>query len=89
MEQGKEKYTLEGHWPITTHNGDEVHSAPDRHHVAGRLGGLQTYMRYGTVHMIQIGHKGGRPTRQEAAHRAWERIKVAKKHAGRTRHQRR
>lgn len=60
-----------GEWPITTHNGNKVHSVPNRQYVAGRLGGLQTYLRYGSAHMSTIGRKGGRPTRQEAAYKAW------------------
>ena len=37
---------------------------------AGRLGGLQTYLRHGSEHMAEIGRLGGRPrlpTRQQSA----------------------
>jgi len=36
---------------------DEVNKRQD----AGRIGGIQTSLRYGTAHMIDIGRRGGRP----------------------------
>lgn len=30
-------------------------------HAFGRMGGLQTYMRHGREHMVEIGRRGGRP----------------------------
>jgi hypothetical protein len=37
---------------------------------SGRLGGLQTYLRYGVVHMRKIGRLGGRPTWEETLARS-------------------
>lgn len=53
-----------------------------RHRLAGRIGGIRTYMRYGSVYMSQIGHKGGRPTREEAACKAWKTYQADRKRAG-------
>lgn len=40
----------------------------DKRRMAGRLGGLQTYLRYGEEHMREIGRRGGQarlPTLEE------------------------
>jgi len=37
---------------------------------AGRLGGLQTYLRHGVAHMRRIGRCGGRPTWEETLARS-------------------
>lgn len=52
------------------------------HRFAGRLGGIQTLARYGSSHMHEIGKLGGRPSREESAARAWERLKNRKIHVG-------
>lgn len=55
----------------------------EKHRLAG---GLQTCLRYGRGWMRHIGRTGGRPTREEAACRAWEAYRVNKRHAGRHGH---
>lgn len=50
---------------------------------AGRLGGLQTFLRYGSAHMSAIGRKGGRPSREEVALKAWKAYHADRKRAGR------
>lgn len=59
----------------------------EKHRDAGRIGGLQTWLRFGSEHMQQIACRGGRPTRQEAAERAWTTQKACEKRAGRHGHQ--
>lgn len=61
-------------------------SMSEKHHNAGRIGGLQTWLRYGSDHMQRIACGGGRPTRQEAAERAWDTQKACQKRAGRRGH---
>ncbi len=61
----------------------------ERHRSAGRIGGLQTYLRFGSGHMREIAHRGGRPTRQEAAEKAWEIQKTRQKRAERHGHHKR
>lgn len=58
-----------------------------KHRDAGRIGGLQTWFRFGSEHMQKIARRGGHPTRQEAAERAWAIQKACEKHAGRHAHQ--
>jgi len=43
----------------------------DRNRVSGRIGGIQTFMRYGRSHMQSISLRGGRPSRRKAADKAW------------------
>ncbi len=58
----------------------------EAHRLAGRMGGLQTSFRYGHGWMCEIGRKGGRPTREEAARKAWNHYNASLKHAGRRGH---
>ena len=58
-------------------------SKSEKHRDAGRIGGLQTWLRFGSEHMQQIARRGGHPTRQEAAERAWDRQRACEKRTGR------
>ena len=55
----------------------------------GRIGGIQTSLRHGREHMQQIARRGGRPTRQMGAEKAWRLYNTRPKHAGRHGHLRR
>lgn len=59
----------------------------EKHRDAGRIGGLQTWLRFGSSYMQQVARRGGRPTRQAAAERAWTVQKVCEARAGRHGHQ--
>ena len=61
----------------------------EKHRDAGRIGGIQTWLRFGSKHMQEIARRGGRPTREEAAERAWDTQKACNERAGRYGHQRR
>jgi hypothetical protein len=61
----------------------------EKHRNAGQIGGLETWLRFGSGHMREIAHHGGRPTRKEAAQKAWAIQSGCEKRAGRHGHQRR
>jgi len=57
-------------------------STSEKHRNAGRLGGLQTWLRFGSDHLQEIARHGGRPTRQEAAEKAWRTYILCRERAG-------
>jgi len=59
----------------------------EKHRDAGRIGGLQTWLQFGNSYMQQVARRGGRPTRQEAAEKAWRTDILYREHAGRHGHQ--